>query len=351
MAEHRALLLEQLTRKTQVGYRSSEQISREDAFVSYVESQRRIQVEFRLAQLEPVFIDIRNIDNIRQKDYPEDNSFRWVLAVNLNPADSRNIMLQFTAREVRDTWVAGLRALVEASRSGGLGGSGSSSSGVGGLAPQMSRGGGSSSSNHLIGGGGTIPTSGPPLPPPNTERAITDVALREPRPGFLARVELTLGLRELLALEVPEGCESSERLSRLVQGFVDNNAIMPNESTSLFRFVKNAVHRIVLERETEALVEEIGCQHLDVLMRDRLAASGKGDIQEIRKAAMREAEYNLRVLAEEVPKRIGQCGTGAAIVCMILQRNIEKMKLINDMTAKAYEAESEVVNKVTESGW
>jgi len=346
MADHRALLLEHLTRKTQVGYRSSEQISREDAFVSYVENQRRIQVEFR-AQLEPVFIDIRHIDNIRQKDYPEADTFRWVLAINLNPADSRNIMLQFTAREVRDTWVAGLRALVDASRSGNLGGSGSSSSGVGGLAPQMSRGGASSSSNHLKGGGGIQP----PLPPPVTQRAITDVALREPRPGFLARVELTLGLRELLALEVPEGCESAERLSRLVQGFVDKNSIMPEESTSLYRFVRNAVQRIVLERETEALVEEIGCQHLDVLMRDRLAASGKGDIQEIRKEAMREAEYNLRVLAEEVPRRIGQCGTGAAIVSMILQRNIEKMKLINDMTAKAYEAESEVVNKVTESGW
>jgi len=272
-----------------------------------------------------------------------------VLAINLNPADSRNIMLQFTAREVRDAWVVGLRALVEASRSGALGGSGSSSSGVGGLAPQMSRGGGSSSSStHLLNGGGTIQ---PPLPPPVTQRAITDVALKEPRPGFLARVELTLGLRELLALEVPEGCESAERLSRLVQGFVDKNSIMPEESTSLYRFVRNAVQRIVLERETEALVEEIGCQHLDVLMRDRLAASGKGDIQEIRKEAMREAEYNLRVLAEEVPRRIGQCGTGAAIVSMILQRNIEKMKLINDMTAKAYEAESEVVNKVTESGW
>jgi len=340
-----------LTTKTQVGYRSSEQISREDALICYIEFRKQLQVEFRLAHIEPVFIDIRNIESLRLKDYPDDNSLRWVLAINLNQADCRNVMLQFPARELRDAWASGLHALVEASQSSALTMGGSSSSRVGEVASQMLRGGSSSSSAHKVNHADGAKATSYVNTPATHEKTITDIVFREPRSGFLVRVELTLGVHERFALEVPEGSETPERISQLVQDFVSKNGIMATEGTSLFRLIRNAVQQVVVERETEVLVEEISCQHLDVLMRDRLAASGRGDVQEIRKEAMREADRNLRVLAEEVPRRIGRCGTGAIVVSMILQRNIEKMKLINDMTAKAYEAESEVVNKVTESGW
>ena len=81
-----------------------------------------------------------------------------------------------------------------------------------------------------------------------------------------------------------------------------------------------------MEKEVTTIVDEI-----NALRFERYAKSKPGEPAD---QLLTQTNAQLNSLASDLPSRIGQHGSGATVVTQILKRNIEKMKLINDMAAK-----------------
>merc|ERR1712157_943 len=82
---------------------------------------------------------------------------------------------------------------------------------------------------------------------------------------------------ETVTLDVKEHQTSSEDCKRVVQEFVHKYGVLKAETTSLYRYVRSVVQRALMERETEAIVNEISAQHLDhALVHLRQAAIARG---------------------------------------------------------------------------
>merc|ERR1712187_597001 len=99
---------------------------------------------------------------------------------------------------------------------------------------------------------------------------------------------------------------------------MEAHRILPSEGTSLYRLVRSVVQRVQVEKETREIVEEISQQHLDALVKQQ----GPGTAVN-RKRLVEEADARLTKLANDIPHRIGEQGTGAQIVSKILLRNVE----------------------------
>jgi len=310
--EQRQRLAEQLKKKMPVGHRSTERIVKEEAYVWQVD-ERELMIEFKNGgEGKPEVIKVQDIDHVKQTDYPEDNSFRWVLGINHKDKEGKVTMLQFNKREDRDIWVSGLRSFVDALRATPHG-----------------------SANSSMQASPEVPTA--------TLQAVTDIALMEPPTGSVARVCLTLASKEKVYLDIPEGRDNPQQLKSLVQDFVEQNSIMTSESTSLYRLLRTVMQRIVVSRETQNIINEISSQRLDLLLPKGQPTDGNP--VERAKGEQVRAEKRLKELAEEIPRRIGDQGTAAPIVSMILKRNIEKMQVINDMIVKARAKELDVQNR------
>jgi len=299
-------LADQLKKKMPVGHRATDRIVKEDAYV-WQEDERELKIEFKNNEGNPDTISVRDIEHVKQTDYPEDNSFRWVLGINHKDKEGKVTMLQFNKREDRDIWVSGLRSLVDALKSNVPGAAHSS------MHPN-------------------------PEVPTVTQQAVTEVALGEPPSGHVARIYLTLASKERCHLDIPERA-SPPQIKTLVQDFVEQHSIMPSESTSLYRLLRTVMQRIQVSRETHQIVEEIGSHRLDLLLPK--GETNDGSSIERAKNEQVRAEKRLDELAAEIQTRIGDQGTAAPIVSMILKRNIDKMKAINDMIVKARAKEME----------
>lgn len=302
--EQRAKLAEQLKKKMPVGHRSTERIVKEEAYVWQVD-EMVLMIEFKSSEGNPEKILVKDIEYVKQTDYPEDNSFRWVLGINHKDKEGKVTMLQFNKREDRDIWVSGLRSLVDGMRSSAPG-----------QAP-------------VVQTSAELPTV--------VLQAVADIALEPPLNGSMARVCLTLGKigGEKVYLDIPEGKNVPQQLKSLVQDFVEQHSIMSSESTSLYRLLRTVMQRITVSRETQKIITEISSQRLDLLMPKGQSTEDPVKIQE-------KAEERLNFLKAEIPRRIGDQGTAAPIVSMILQRNIDKMLIINEMIVKAREKEPDV---------
>lgn len=302
--EQRAKLAEQLKKKMPVGHRSTERIVKEEAYVWQVD-EMVLMIEFKSSEGNPERILVKDIEYVKQTDYPEDNSFRWVLGINHKDKEGKVTMLQFNKREDRDIWVSGLRSLVDGMRSSAPG-----------QAP-------------VVQTSAELPTV--------VLQAVADIALEPPLNGSMARVCLTLGKigGEKVYLDIPEGKNVPQQLKSLVQDFVEQHSIMSSESTSLYRLLRTVMQRITVSRETQKIITEISSQRLDLLMPKGQSTEDPVKIQE-------KAEERLNFLKAEIPRRIGDQGTAAPIVSMILQRNIDKMLIINEMIVKAREKEPDV---------
>lgn len=300
-------MAEQLKKKMPVGHRSTERIVKEEAYVWQVD-EIVLMIEFKHSEGTPEKIFVKDIEHVKQTDYPEDNSFRWVLGINHKDKEGKVTMLQFNKREDRDIWVSGLRSLVDATRSSAPG-----------QAP-------------VVHSSADIQTV--------VLQAVADIALEQPPVGSIARVCLTLGNKEKVHLDIPEGKNVPQQLKSLVQDFVEHNQIMSSESTSLYRLLRTVMQRITVSRETQRIIAEISSQRLDLLLPKGQPTNGNP--VEIAHGIQEEAEKRLNALKLEIPRRIGDQGTAAPIVSMILQRNVEKMLAINEMIVKAREKESDV---------
>lgn len=132
-------------------------------------------------------------------------------------------------------------------------------------------------------------------------------------------------------LEVPEALASAEDCKQLSREFIERSNILPAEWQSLYRYVRSVARRAQLEREAALIVEDINAEHFD-----RLGAESSGDGGAQERAAL--ADARLAALSEAIPHRLGEQGTGTAIVTTILRRNVAKMRLVNELAAKLHEA-------------
>eukprot|EP00913_Durusdinium_trenchii_P031012 g29045.t1 len=112
--------------------------------------------------------------------------------------------------------------------------------------------------------------------------------------------------------------------------WVKENCVQPSETTSLYRLVKSLMYRSTLESKTAHIIQRINDCSFDKV----LQAHDSEDhltLFELTKAHLREIEH-------DIPKLIGHQGTAASMVVQILRRNVEKMKVINDLSFKIHES-------------
>lgn len=307
---------QQLKQQVFIIYRSSQLISPANASLKFDEQKNALLVVFLNNESEkPVTIEMKDIENVKARDYTVENNYHWVLSIQQRE-EPRQASLQFRMKEERDTWHNGLRSLLTQQHEG-------------------------------------VPVrreEGPAAEPAPQQKRITEVTLHEPGPAVLATVQISLKDKKAsqVMLHVPEARASVDDIKRITQDFVRENQVDPVESTSLYRFLRTVVQRALVEQETIAIVEEIKHKNLDVLVREAdQKGSREGNVDDLKERAKEE----LLALKDQIQLRLGDQGTGATIVSLILRQNIEKMLHINELTAKAYIAESEVVSKATRDGW
>lgn len=297
-----ATQLQFLKRPLVISYRSTSCVQQVQAKISCdtAKKPRSVLVEIINEECQADFeINLDDIKSVLAKDYTQGTQYLWVLFVVTVDAKEA---FQFNRREDRDAWEDGLRSLL-------------SSSDIDVLKQD---------------------SAGPFLAP------INKIGLRRPPgPEVLVSVEMTLGgdpeqnKKELTRyLDVPQSSTKEQDTQRLVREFVRDNEIQPSEKLSLFRYVRTMVERAVTEQETKKLIEEINALHYENLAK---GLSSQGSIEE----AVAGAKVKLDEIARSIPQRIGKRGTNSTIVGMILQRSTDKMKLVNDMGAKAITKEKE----------
>lgn len=278
-----------LAARVYVGYRSDESIARTEAQIYYDSRAQTVQVEANQEQSMHT-IKLADIVSVKARDYIEGNTFYWTLTILQTEAPVQTC-IQFYKREARDLWDAGLQALLASEGKGGFG------------------------SNVSV--------------PSSKYIAISEVILEEPKPGFLVSVKVDLGKEVHPRLEVPDGRATAGDCKQITHDFIEANMILPTEGTALYRFVRAAVQRAQVERETAKIVEEINALHISELLKHREERPGLPPPQH--HAIAEQAKARLKALSVEIPKRIGDQGTGAIILSQILRRNIEKMIVINEV--------------------
>lgn len=300
-------VVDKIKRKTAVKYRSTTCVQQVEAKISYDPDKKSVLVEIPGGQEgvvdegEPFDLDIADIRSVQAKDYTQDTAYLYLLFVGTDDAKEA---FQFSRREDRDTWEDSLRSL------------------MGNMDVDVLK----------------QDQSGPFLAP------IIQISLRRPQgPEVLISVEMVLGAdgnKQPLTryLDVPVNKTSEQDTQKIVRDFVKDNEILPSEKLSLFRYVRTLVERANVEQETKKLVEEINALHYDNLIK---GMSAKASIEDV----VSDARYKLEGIQKSIPQRIGTRGTNANIVGMILQRSTEKMKLVNDMGAKAFMKEKERADK------
>lgn len=105
-----------------------------------------------------------------------------------------------------------------------------------------------------------------------------------------------------------------------VMTFLEASDVLPTEGVALYRYVKGVLERCLMEQSVILAMQEI-----DQAFVLKLHHAGHGMYE-----AYAAAEERLDALADRLPSEIGYLGLGAAIVEQILQRNIDKMRKLNE---------------------
>jgi len=289
-------------------YRSSTQIAGVAAVLTF---QRQTgEVKVAIPSLtdsdETISISVADVESVKANDYLESSNYHWVLSIRLRPTGPKEAgscrslqgklySLQFHSKEDRDTWCSGLQSAV--------------------AAVSRTR-------------DGAEVTKQP--------RTIFKVALKEPKLDMLASMKVHMERNEevkVADIDVPEAKSSADDIRRRTKDFIAAHEVDSAEGTSLYRFLRTVVQRAMMEKETAAIVDKIQNRSLDRVLKE--APEGTLSVE----GARTQAEAQLQQLSEEIEQRLGERGTGVAILSMMLRQNIEKMRRINSLTAQVYEKE------------
>mmetsp|Transcript_62329 Transcript_62329/g.182070 ORF Transcript_62329/g.182070 Transcript_62329/m.182070 type:complete len:294 (-) Transcript_62329:84-965(-) len=281
-----------------ITFRSSTQLAGVEATARFDPAQDAVQI---IADDATTSIMIADIEAIKAKDYMEDESYCWVLVIQL--AEGRQASLQFRLKEQRDTWTSELKSLANAAA---------------GKSPDES------------------------ADKKEQFRNITEVELKEPGDGVLASAAVKLekgGEVTVAQLSVPDSKFRPDDVKHLTQEFIDANQVNPAESTSLYRFLRTVVQRVRVEKETASMIDEIQSNSLESLLKK---PPDDDEHANMTVAQLRSyAEARLKGLKDGVQRRLGD-GTGANILSSMLMQNIDKTLSINELCAKFHQPPSEV---------
>jgi len=300
--------LDLLKKPISICHRSSDRITRITATIFLDDKTNSIDIQFeKAASGESDYkIAVPDVQLVKTKEFMESEHKKlFMLSIHHGSGGLRHTSFQFDTLENRNAWDHGLRSLMSG-------------------AVQSAKG-----TEVKVPGAKYVP--------------IKAIALQNPRPGQLVSIGVDLGGKQV-DLVVSEKLASSDDCKRLATEFVEQNVILPTETTSLYRYIRSVVQRAQMESEVVKLVHEINAQNFDEVSKSRSGQLTAEDSQQI----LNSTRERLATLASEIPDRVGQHGSGATIVSQVLKRNIDKMKLINEMAAKLATASvAGAVNGVT----
>eukprot|EP00438_Fugacium_kawagutii_P024666 Skav226598 [mRNA] locus=scaffold5607:41176:50933:+ [translate_table: standard] len=122
-----------------------------------------------------------------------------------------------------------------------------------------------------------------------------------------------------------------QNLNHEIVKWVQDNCVQPSETTSLYRLVKSLVHRTTLESKTADVMQRINDCNFDKMLKAQGAS-----VDDQGMAVLQLTKAHLREIENDLPGFIGQQGTAASMIVQILRRNLEKMKVVNDLAYKIY---------------
>lgn len=289
--------LEKLKEVSRVYHRSKDRISKKDASIQLDDTDPNdpfIKVDIGEAhkaedRSKESDIKIADVEGVKVKDFNDGG--HEIHIVSVNHRDGKHTSFQFEKRDDRDHWFQGLQQL---------------QSGVVANARTQVK------------------------VPAGQYMSIKAIALQKPGPGQLVfiKIDLAEGKQKQVDLVVPTDKTSRDACKHITDEFVEANLVLPTEKTSLYRYIRSVVQRAQMEKEVEVIVEEINSQSFEKLKSERSGESPSDD------QLLEQTKGKLTEIANSIPQRIGQHGSGATIVTQILKRNVDKMKLINDMVAR-----------------
>lgn len=302
--------LDKLKSEETVFHRSSERISRKKAAIFFDDKSQSIVVRFKD---EPAHthtpdekIAIAEIQTVKAKDFSEHDVIINVLSIYHGPGEARHhtsFQFEKDKQEARNTWDQGLRSLLT---------------------------------------GAVQSAKGTEVKVPGSKyKPIKAITLQKPLQGQVVRISVDLGDGDghQVDLVIPENKTSSDECKRIATEFVENNVVLPTETTSLYRYIRSVVQRAQMETEVVKIVNEINAQNFDEVSKARTSQLSDAESKQL----LDKTNERLDNLKNEIPTRVGQHGSGATIVTQVLKRNIDKMRLINEMAAKLAMNSSAVV--------
>lgn len=291
---------ENLSDQVRVKFRATTSLQPQDAWIWYDETAKGIQVQFLKSapSVELTILRLKDISSVKAKSFIQGSEFIFVVAIVLKSAAGQTF-LQFGKREDRDTWDSGLRYLVVA--------------------------------REQLDAGTEVEV------PDGEYHPIRHIVLKAPKAGVVVAMSVDVKGEEQ-ELQVLADQTSSSECKNLVVDFVQKHRIMPSETTSLYRFVRSLVQRALMESQTAALIDEINAQHFERVLQVRGPTASST-------ALLNGARDKLDRLSRDIQERIGYQGTGALIVTEILHRNMDKLRLINDLCARIYDLECAAPSK------
>jgi len=160
---------------------------------------------------------------------------------------------------------------------------------------------------------------------------IKTIQLELPRPGCIIsmNIETAGGRKAELDVADREDKYDSAQCKELTHDFILQNFIVPAEGASLYRFIRSVLSRLLMERETNAILGEIEAFRYNKVT-EAPGHHGAVPASQIR-MLLHTADEKLRDLAGVVPDRIGRHGPSSQLLVDILLRTIEKTKIYNRM--------------------
>jgi len=324
--------LDQLKVTTNIIYRSNRSLDKRDAIFYLDDDNTSIHIEFPTYKEDypPVKIFMNTILDIRHKDMKEDGTDSHILQVHfLDHKDDAKVqgVIIFEDRDFRDTWEMGIKRLMTGYQK------------PADLVPD----------DYYV---------------PKQELAIFDIKiLPTSNANELMKIELEIGLsamntqsdigtsvggtdRKKVSCIIPNcptdiGKEDfiKTNLWETLSAFIDDNTIFKAETISLYRYIRAIVVRQFMEQEVKDIVSEINAQNLKTLIDNR--GEKQGGVLDDNELCL-VADNRLTVLQSELPTRLLSFGhgNGAVQIKQVLTRNINKMKLMNNMVVKMAAAEA-----------
>jgi hypothetical protein len=157
---------------------------------------------------------------------------------------------------------------------------------------------------------------------------VKHIALGMPdkTPGKEEMVKLTLKLPDgkQADLVIYEKKYDSATCKEIVSDFVMHNYIIPAEAASIYRYVRSIISRLVMERETTAISNEMAALRYPKVIEK---CANPTDVRSI----IGGADKALAELGATLASRLGSHGPGAEVIQSICKRNIEKSRHHNRM--------------------